>query len=132
VSPIFVKMSREGASSMATAIAILGLFVYFYFISKKERQQYYGKWLNIGNVPEDSLIEGIVIDVQEKKERFYQNYYIVNIDVILQTDRKKIVARRQIPANNYVHKPMFHPGQTIVCYGQWKSDVFLFQSFNVK
>jgi hypothetical protein len=112
-----------------TAIVIPILFAYFYYLTKKERRKYYEKWTRIRNVKEEAWVKGIIIDVQERKERYYHHYFIHVIDVILHVSDKKIIARTQLPATTMVEKPIFPKGDTIICYGQWRNGIFFFEKF---
>ncbi|HZG61213.1 MAG TPA: hypothetical protein VEY68_12215 [Anoxybacillus sp.] len=114
---------------VVTAIVIPILFAYFYYLTKKERRKYYEKWMKIRNVKEEALVKGTVIDVQERKERYYHHYFIHVTDVVLNDSHKKIIARTQLPATDIVEKPIFQKGKTIISYGQWRDGIFFSRSF---
>jgi hypothetical protein len=114
---------------VVTAIVVPILFAYFYYLTKKERRKYYEKWTKIRSVKEEAWVKGTVIDVQERKERYYYHYFIHVIDVVLYDSHKKIIARTQLPATDMVEKPIFQKGETIICYGQWRDGIFFFEKF---
>lgn len=114
---------------MITAIAIPLLFLYFYYVTRKERKQFYNKWLQIGKVAEESFVKGTIVDIREKTERYYYHYSIYIIDLLLQHENEKIAARIQFPMTDSLQKPSFQIGETIICYGQWKNRLFLFATY---
>jgi hypothetical protein len=116
---------------LVTAIVIPILIAYFYYLTKKERKKYVEQWMNVGKVREEAWIKGKVIDIQEKKERYYHHYFIYVIDVTLQDGHKKIVARIQIPATEQIEPPTFSHGEDIICYGEWKNKLFMFEKFTL-
>jgi hypothetical protein len=112
-----------------TAVVIPILFAYFYYLTKKERRKFYEKWLDIGEVKEEAWVKGVVIEIRERKERYYHHYFVHVIDLVLEDNHKKIIARTQLPATDVVKKPYFQRGETIICYGEWRNELFLFKRF---
>lgn len=74
---------------MVTAIAIPLLFLYFYYLTRKERKKFYNKWLQIGKVAEESFVKGTIVGIREKTERYYYHYSIYIIDLLLQHENEK-------------------------------------------
>lgn len=116
---------------MVTAIVIPVLFLYFYYITRKERKQFYNQWLQIGKVTEEAWVKGTITGIQEKTEHYYYNYKIYVIDLLLQHENEKVTARIQFPAIDSLQKPSFRIGETIICYGEWKNGVFLFATYHL-
>ncbi|MCL6586903.1 MAG: hypothetical protein K6T72_10400 [Anoxybacillus sp.] len=114
---------------MVTAIAIPLLFLYFYYVTRTERKRMYRQWLQVGNVPAESVIKGTIVAIQEKTERYYGDYLLAIIDLQLEHDEEKIIARMQFPLTQSLQKPAFSVGDSIVCYGQWRDRVFLFATY---
>ncbi|WP_051529933.1 hypothetical protein [Anoxybacteroides tepidamans] len=114
---------------MVTAVVIPLLFCYFYYITRKEQKEIRKKWRQIGKVAAESVIKGTIVNVQEKTEHYYHNYYIYVIDLLLQCKNEKIIARMQLPVMQHMQKPSFEIGETIVCYGQRNNDLFLFSTY---
>ncbi|ANB61652.1 hypothetical protein GFC30_1392 [Anoxybacillus amylolyticus] len=114
---------------MVTAIAIPLLFVYFYYVTRKEQKRMYHQWLQVGNVPAESVVKGTIIAIQEKTERYYGHYLLAIIDLQLEHGKEKIMARMQFPLTESLQKPTFSIGDTMVCYGRWGNQVFLFTTY---
>lgn len=114
---------------MITAIAIPLLFLYFYYVTRKERKRFYHEWLQVGNVAAESVIKGTIVAVQEKTERYYRHYLVSVIDLWLKHGKEKIIARIQFPLTESLQKPTFQIGDTIICYGQWRNQLFLFATY---
>jgi len=118
-----------GGIIVVTAIAIPLLFLYFYHVTRKERKRMYHQWLQAGNIHAESVVKGTIVAIQEKTERYYGHYLLAIIDLQLEHDKEKIIARMQFPLTESLQKPTFSLGDTIVCYGQWCNQVFLFATY---
>lgn len=114
---------------MVTAIAIPLLFLYFYYITRKERKRMYHQWLQAGNIAAESVVKGTIVAIQETTERYYGHFLLAVIDLQLEHGTEKTIARMQLPLMESLQKPTFSIGDTIVCYGQWRNQLFLFTAY---
>jgi hypothetical protein len=115
---------------MVAAIVIPLIFLYFLYITIKERKQQYSKWLNLEHVKEEAYLSGKVIQVS-RNEKFIGKH-LVSITTLLLQDKVKVhKAVRKLPKTNSFHPFTIEEGTYIRCYGYWDQDLFIFNRYNI-
>lgn len=116
---------------MVTAILIPIICIYFYWVTKKDKQEYEQKWLNLITLHEESIITGKIVNLTETKRRFYYHRFIHVIDIQLQTETKLINVKRITPYLKQ-NKPVgLKAGDFVRLYGNWLENEFRFLRFDV-
>lgn len=116
---------------MVTAILIPIILFYFYWITRKQKKQYYEKWLSAGNVFKEAVITGEIISITEEKERFYYEHFIFIQTLNLRAGPKIVQARKITPMTETMCKHSFAAGQMIRVYGTWRGKRFIFQDYEI-
>ncbi|WP_174733806.1 hypothetical protein [Mesobacillus harenae] len=109
---------------MVTAILIPVICIYFYWVTRKEMQVNYKKWLELESIPEEAIVSGKVIEISETKERFY--YHRCNHVLLLKVqDGYKIYnVQKLTPLTSHAQFPDVSVGEMVHLYGNWKEDRF--------
>ncbi len=114
---------------MVTAIVIPIICVYFYLVTKKEMKKQDQKWLETGQIPQESVVTGQVKSISETKQRFYYNRYIYVQEVRLQTNTKLITIKKITPLTKGAIIETFKIGEVIRVYGRWNNNQLYFNHF---
>ena len=126
---IDIICERGPITKMVTAIVIPIICIYFYVLTKKEMKKQEQKWLEIGQVPLESVISGKIKSISETKQRFYYHRFLYVQEIKLQTNTKLITAKKITPLTKGVIIDTFHSGEMIKAYGRWKNNQFYFNQF---
>jgi len=117
---------------MVTAILIPIICLYFFWITRKERKEQYRKWLQAGEVRQESVVIGEIIDITEEKQRFYYDRYVLVQSIKLQSSNKVITALKTTPLTPDAIKETFTVGETVRLYGSWERSHFLFTKWVIE
>lgn len=109
---------------MVTAIVIPIIFLYFFWITKKEIKEQENKWLKAGQVSQEAMVIGKIISIHNEKQKFYYNRYIFVQVLKLQTETKLITVLKETPITKNFKIESFQAGEIIRVYGQWKDHQF--------
>lgn len=114
---------------MVTAIVIPIIFLYFFWLTRKEMKVQDQKWLSIGYVQQEAVLSGLINDIVEEKQRFYHNRYIYVQELKLQTDGKSVRIKKITPLTKNVNIHSFTVGEIIRVYGKWEGKQFFFNDY---
>lgn len=117
---------------MVTAVVIPIIFFYFLYITIKERKKRIQKWNEIGNVREESIVRGKILQVYSATERYIGNYYISKTTLLIMTSNGSVKASVQSPIISESKQYEFEHNTFITCYGQWKGSSFHFQRYQIE
>jgi len=117
---------------MVTAILIPIICLYFFWLTRKERNEQDRKWKKSGDVREEAVLSGKLIDITEEKQRFYYHRYVMVQSIKLQTATKVITAVKTTPITPDVKKDTFTVGETVRLYGSWEGSRFLFNNWVIE
>ncbi|MEH7882901.1 hypothetical protein V7654_01130 [Bacillus sp. JJ1609] len=109
---------------MVTAIVIPIVLAYFYWLTRKEMQENYEEWIKLEDIPEEAIVSGKIIDVSERKERFYYHRFNHISIMKVHTGVKEISVKKVTPLRNGVRIPVFITGEVVHLYGNWKEGQF--------
>jgi hypothetical protein len=109
---------------MVTAILIPAIFLYFYWLTRKEMKQQDEKWLKQSSIPEEALIQGMVVEVHGQKERFYYHRFNHVLTLKIQSGNKMLPVRKVTPLTRRTSIPDVKVGETVTLYGNWKTGSF--------
>jgi hypothetical protein len=109
---------------MVTAIVIPIILIYFYWITKKEMQANYEKWIKLEEIPEEAIVSGRILEINERKERYY--YHRFNHITILKihTGVKDLTVKKVTPLRKGAIIPKFQEGEAVHLYGNYKEGQF--------
>lgn len=110
---------------VVAAIVIPILFIYFYFLTSREKSKQIYKWKRVGVVPEESRIMGKVDSIQQSTERFYQNYKVVLFIFTITSDDKRIRAVKKMPLGDEVPAVDIDKTTPVIMTGRWNKQTFL-------
>jgi hypothetical protein len=116
---------------MVTAILIPIICVYFYWVTKKEWKENHQKWLDLGNLHEEAMVSGEVVQIEEYKMKFYYNRYVYVTEILLKTNLKSIRVKRMIPIMNTVEPCQIKIGDFVRLYGNWQENDFRFLRYEL-
>jgi hypothetical protein len=114
---------------MVTAIVIPIICLYFYWITRREMKVNDQKWLALAEVKKESVLTGQIMSINEEKQRFYYHRYMFIQELKLQTETKRIIAKKISPVRNNVKIDTFSIGDVIRIYGRWEGNHFHFSDF---
>jgi hypothetical protein len=109
---------------MVTAIVIPIVLAYFYWLTRKEMQENYEEWIKLEDIPEEAIVSGKIIDVSERKERFYYHRFNHITIMKIHTGVKEINVKKVTPLRTGVRIPVFKAGEVVHLYGNWKEGQF--------
>jgi hypothetical protein len=114
---------------MIAAIVIPIIFFYFLFITMRERKRKIEEWQKIGEVKEDSIISGRVIQSSSQSKRFVANFFIAETTLLLKNEFgiHKVVQRTPITPD--FKEIQFANDIMITCYGYWDDKSFIFKRY---
>ena len=110
---------------MVTAVVIPILILYFWWISVKEINKQKRRWLSVSKVKEDSIIEGLIKSVTNKRERFYYHYFLNVIEIKLLNQNTIVLAQIKTPDTPEIQIPSLNEGETIRLIGYWNENIFI-------
>ena len=117
---------------MVTAIVIPIICLYFFWVTRKERKEQNRKWLKAGDVRQESVVTGEIIDSTEEKQRFYYDRYVLVQSIKLQSSNRVITALKTTPLTPDAKKDTFTIGETVRLYGSWEKSHFLFTNWEIE
>ncbi|PLR97409.1 hypothetical protein [Bacillus sp. T33-2] len=109
---------------MVTAIVIPIIFIYFYWLTRKEIRENHEKWLQLEHVPEEAVITGKILELTEARERFYYHRFNHVLNIKVQTDDKILTVKKITPIREGATFPEITPGEHVRFYGNWKEGYF--------
>ncbi|WNS77051.1 hypothetical protein RRV45_08720 [Bacillus sp. DTU_2020_1000418_1_SI_GHA_SEK_038] len=110
---------------MVTAIVIPIICIYFYWVTKKEMRESHEKWLKLKNTPEEAIISGTIVNLNESRQRFSYHRFVYVIDIKIKSEYSYWDVKRLIPMDKEAEIPHLKKGGKIRVYGNWKEDYFL-------
>jgi hypothetical protein len=109
---------------MVTAIVIPIILVYFYWLTKKEMQENYEEWVKLEVIPEEAIVSGIIIEVNERKERFYYHRFNHISTLKVHTGVKELIVKKVTPLRKGAAILVFKEGESVHLYGNWNEGQF--------
>jgi hypothetical protein len=109
---------------MVTAIVIPIICFYFYFLTKKEMKQNKTRWLSCGQVKEESVIEGIIENVTNHREKFYRQHFVMVTKLQIRSHGKLYIVQFNTPITNDCELPQLPIQQHVTFYGSWNESIF--------
>ncbi|MBT2694715.1 hypothetical protein [Bacillus sp. ISL-55] len=109
---------------MVTAIVIPIVLAYFYWLTKKEMQANFQEWIKLENIPEEAIVSGKIIEVNEYRERFYYHRFNHITVLRINTGIKEITVKKVTPLRKGAVPPRFKEGEMVHLYGNWKQGYF--------
>jgi hypothetical protein len=114
---------------MVTAIVIPIIFLYFFWLTRKEMEEHDIKWLAAGEVKQEAMLTGEIKSINEEKQRFYYHRYLYVQEIKLQSDSKIVKVRKVTPIRKNIIIEPFTIGEVIRIYGSWRGSYFHFSKF---
>jgi hypothetical protein len=113
---------------MIAAIVIPILFLYFLYITLKERKRKYEEYLKLDDIKEEALISGQIIQINTKSKTFVGEHDVTITSILLIGENStQYKAVKTSPSTTTT--PTLKEGFQVVCYGYWKKDLFIFYRF---
>ncbi|MBT2687902.1 hypothetical protein J7I93_06895 [Bacillus sp. ISL-47] len=110
---------------MVTAIVIPIIFLYFYWLTKKELRESYEKWSDLNNVSEEAIISGKIVHISAFKQRYYYHRYVHVLDLTIQSSGNKLLkVKKRTPLMKDAALPSVNVGDTVHLYGNWREEYF--------
>ena len=109
---------------MVTAIVIPIILVYFYWVTKKEMQENYEEWVKLEVIQEEAIVSGKIIEVTERKERFYYHRFNHISTLKVHTGVRELIVKKITPLRKGATIPVFKEGEMVHLYGNWKEGQF--------
>ncbi|MDX5475327.1 MAG: hypothetical protein LPK00_07285 [Bacillaceae bacterium] len=110
---------------MVTAVVIPILILYFWWISVKEIKKQKKRWLSVSVIKEDSIIEGVIRSVTNKRERFYYHYFLHVTEIKLLHQSNIVLAQIKTPDTPEIKMPSLNGGDTVRLIGYWNENIFI-------
>ena len=110
---------------MVTAVVIPILILYFWWISVKEIKKQKKRWLSVSEVKEDSIIEGVIRSVTNKRERFYYHYFLNVTEIKLFHQNNIVLAQIKTPDTPEIQITTLNGGETVRLIGYWNESIFI-------
>ncbi|CAG9619840.1 hypothetical protein [Sutcliffiella rhizosphaerae] len=107
---------------MVTAIVIPILIIYFFWITKKEKQKQLEKWRRLTEVPLEARLEGEILTVHTDKKRFYHELYSLETILHIKSKKGKYTAIYKQPCQDNSIPPSLIVGQSVELLGQWNEN----------
>lgn len=115
---------------MLFAAVILPIMIfYFYRITTRERTAFLQKWKAIGDINEQTTIQGSILKLSVRKERFYQEYYIRIIEIWVQTPKGEVKAIKKEPITEDLQPVPLTIKQELLLKGHWEDRRFNFGTY---
>jgi hypothetical protein len=109
---------------MVTAILIPAIFLYFYWLTRKEMKKNEAEWIALASIPEESFIQGTVLEVHGERERFYYHRFNHVLTIKIQSGNNIFFCQKVTPLIGEVDIPHVRIGGSVVLYGNWKTGSF--------
>jgi|GEM_PF-1219332 len=104
---------------MVAAICITGIFIYFFFWSKKIKKEQELQWERFGVENEDELVTGRLTQFLVQRKRFNDRYWYLELEGAIQTNQgQRIKVICQKPENKSSEIPYLQKNDTILVYGR--------------
>lgn len=116
---------------MVTAILIPIIILYFYWVTKKDLKENEQKWNSLTHLHEEAIISGEIIQLAERKKRFYYHRFIQVIDIHLKTKTKTINVKRITPYTKKSEPLPLKTGDLVRLYGNWQENEFRFLRYDL-
>jgi hypothetical protein len=117
---------------MVTAIVIPIICIYFFWLTRKEMKEQDQKWHASGNIKQEAVLTGKILNIADEKQRFYYHRYIYVQTLKLQSATKVITAKKITPITKTAKVETFFEGQNIRIYGSWEGSTFLFSHYETE
>ncbi|WP_108669816.1 hypothetical protein [Peribacillus acanthi] len=114
---------------MVTAIVIPIICIYFYFLTKREMKQNKTRWLESGQVKEESVLVGVIENISHHKERYYRNHFVMITKLQIRSNEKLHVVQFTTPMTNDWELPPLKNEQYVTFYGTWNQSILLANRF---
>jgi hypothetical protein len=116
---------------MVAAIVIPMIFLYFLYITMKERKRRIEKWQQIGDIKEETFLSGKVIQSLTRSKRFVGKYYISETTLLVKRDYETYKAILRLPITPS-YEAIHIDGETLItCYGYWDNKIFYFGRYKI-
>ncbi|WP_096154760.1 MULTISPECIES: hypothetical protein [Bacillus] len=110
---------------MVTAVVIPILIIYFWWISVKEIKKQKKRWLSVSEVKEESILDGVIKGISNKRERFYYHYFIKITEIKLSHQNKIVSTQIKMPDTPDWQQPTLKVGDQLRLIGLWHENVFI-------
>lgn len=110
---------------MVTAIVIPVLILYFYWITKKEKEKRRKQWESLDQVTLEARIQGVIFDMNTLKKHYYHEMYMMVTTIQLQDGDRSIPVVLRQPYTQHWQILDLQSGNAILVEGRWEKDVFL-------
>lgn len=117
---------------MIAAIVIPILFLYFLYLTMKERKKRIQLWTNIGNIREESVIKGKIVQIYTSKYTYIGKYEVLEATLLIKTNNGTIKAKKKMPITSDFQPPYFEVNTTIYCYGSYIRQHFIFNRYHLE
>ncbi|UII57286.1 hypothetical protein LS684_07555 [Cytobacillus spongiae] len=111
---------------MVTAILIPIIFIYFYWLTRKEMKESYEKWTQLDHILEEAVVSGTIQHIKTEKQRYYYHRFVYVTVLTLQIDRNVLQVKKIEPLRHNFSPNTFTIGEHVRLYGNWKEDFFQF------
>lgn len=109
---------------MVTAIVIPIILIYFYMVTKKEMQENYVEWMKLEEIQEEAIVSGKILEVHERKERYYYHRFNHISIVKVHTGVKELTVKKVTPLKKGAVIQKFQVGEAVHLFGNWKEGQF--------
>lgn len=111
---------------MVAGICIAGIFIYLFFWSRKMRKEQISEWEQIGVFEELEEFEGIITLHSTQKKRFFNNYWYVEIEANMYSEKEKehIKMTWKKPFTNHLKIPELHKNKLAIAKGYRRQSIF--------
>jgi hypothetical protein len=114
---------------MIAAIVIPIIFLYFLYITIKERKRRIEKWQQIGTIKEETFLRGKVIQSFTRSKRYIGNYFVSETTLLIKNETDTYKAIITVPITPTLQAVQINNETTITCFGYWDKKNFIFSRY---
>lgn len=111
---------------MVTAVCITGIFIYFFFWSRKLKKQQYEEWRSFGKEEEREEITAVITHSFTQKKRFSPQYLYMEIEasIYIPEEKQSLKLKWFKPYTADLKIPKLVKKQEIRAKGNRRQDIF--------
>lgn len=119
---------------MVAALCIIGVFIYFFFWTRRVNKEEIEAWSSIGEEEIREEITGRVIYCSYQRKRYYKDYWYFLIEgkLALEKEKENLPFLWKKPAKDGLSAPQISKNDIITLEGQRKNQIFYAHSIHFK
>lgn len=111
---------------MVALICIIGIFIYFFFWTRKVKREEIENWRKIGEVEEKEEVHGRVTHSFLQRKRYYKDYWYFHMEgkLHLESEKSALAFLWTKPAKHNFIIPHLKPNDLVTLRGNRKNQIF--------